>query len=281
MDLSLKYDKIGYWSEIKLDIIKEYATAYSTILTAQTKPAFYHIYIDAFAGAGTHWSKSSGEFIAGSPVNALHVEPPFREYHFIDLDQQKVKILEDSAGIREDVHIYNGDCNEIMLNHIIPEIQYEKYRRALCILDPYGLHLDWSVIFNVGQKKTMEIFLNFPVVDMNRNILWGNPEGVSDSQISRMDRFWGDDSWRKIAYVESSQTQLFGNVGKEKASNEIIAEAFRQRLKNVAGFQYVPKPIVMRNSKNAIIYYLFFASHKPVARDIISDIFKKYENRKG
>lgn len=28
------FDEIGYWSEIKLDIIREYAQAYSTILSA-------------------------------------------------------------------------------------------------------------------------------------------------------------------------------------------------------------------------------------------------------
>jgi len=27
----LQFDEIGYWSEIKLDIIKEYAAAYSTM----------------------------------------------------------------------------------------------------------------------------------------------------------------------------------------------------------------------------------------------------------
>jgi hypothetical protein len=31
----VKYDEIGYWSEIKLDIVKEYAQAYSTIMSAQ------------------------------------------------------------------------------------------------------------------------------------------------------------------------------------------------------------------------------------------------------
>ena len=53
----LKLDEIGYWSEIKLDIIREYAKAYSTILAAQEKPRFHHVYIDAFAGAGVHLSK--------------------------------------------------------------------------------------------------------------------------------------------------------------------------------------------------------------------------------
>jgi len=77
-----KYDEIGYWSEIKLDIIKDYAAAYSRILRSQKKPSLYHIYIDAFAGAGKHISKKTGTFVLGSPMNALLVEPPFREYHF-------------------------------------------------------------------------------------------------------------------------------------------------------------------------------------------------------
>ena len=82
----MKFDEIGYWSEVKLDIVKEYAAAYSRILAAQTSPTLNHIYIDAFAGAGVHISKRTGEFVPGSPFNALNVQPPFGEYHFIDLD---------------------------------------------------------------------------------------------------------------------------------------------------------------------------------------------------
>lgn len=35
----------------------------------------------------------------------------------------------------------------------------------------------------------------------------------------------------------------------------------------------------MRNSKGATVYYLFFASQKPVAGQIVDDIFKKYGQR--
>jgi hypothetical protein len=35
MAKELKFDEIGYWSELKLDIIRDYAVAYSTILAAQ------------------------------------------------------------------------------------------------------------------------------------------------------------------------------------------------------------------------------------------------------
>ena len=67
-----KLDEIGYWSEIKLDIIKKYAVAYTKIMNKQPHINSYH-YIDGFAGPGIHISKNTNEFIPGSPANALKV----------------------------------------------------------------------------------------------------------------------------------------------------------------------------------------------------------------
>jgi hypothetical protein len=53
--------------------------------------------------------------------------------------------------------------------------------------------------------------------------------------------------------------------------NETIVAAFRNRLRKVAGFEYVPDALPMRNSNNAVVHYRFFASQKPVANDIIED----------
>ena len=80
----LALDEVGYWSEIKLDIVKKYAKAYSTILAKQ--PRLKHFYIDAFAGAGKHISRMTKEFIPGSPLNALNVEPPFVQYLLFDIE---------------------------------------------------------------------------------------------------------------------------------------------------------------------------------------------------
>ena len=281
MERKLKFDEIGYWSEIKLDIIKEYASAYSRILSSQKNPELYHLYIDAFAGAGIHISKTTGGFVLGSPVNALSIAPPFKEYHFIDLDALKIDSLENMAGTESNIFIYHGDCNKVLHEKVFLRARYEDYRRALCILDPYGLHLSWEVIREAGHMKSIDIFLNFPVADMNRNILWKKPAGVPKQQINRMNRFWGDDSWRDIAYTDSPQLHLFGETSEEKVSIEDVAEAFRARLINVAGFKNVPKPMAMRNTQNAVVYYLFFASQKPVAGNIVKDIFKKYSERRG
>jgi three-Cys-motif partner protein len=268
-------DEIGYWSEIKLEILKEYASAYSTILSAQKGPALHHLYIDAFAGAGVHLTKLTKNFVPGSPLNALWVQPPFREYHLIDIAAERIESLQALIGPRSDVSIYQGDCNQILLEKVFPRAQYKDYRRGLCLLDPYGLQLDWKVIFTAGQMKTLDVFLNFPVADINRNVLRRDPGTVEDSQKARLDAYWGDHSWSKIAY--RTDTTLFGEP--EKQSNEVITEAFRARLKKVAGFARVPKPLPMRNTRGAVVYYLYFASQKDTAEHIVLDIFKKYEKR--
>ena len=227
---TLRYDEIGFWSEVKLDILREYASAYSRILSSQKNASLYHIYIDAFAGAGKHISKHTGDFIPGSPANALLINPPFREYHLIDLDAQKIDALEQLSGERDDVFIYRGDCNEILLNKVFHRARYKDFRRALCILDPYGLHLDWEIMHTAGTMKSIEIFLNFPVADMNRNVLWHSPEGVSSDQIERMNKFWGDESWKKAAYKESPQRPLWGESKLVKTTNDQVVKAFQQRL---------------------------------------------------
>lgn len=112
----------------------------------------------------------TGEFFPGSPFNALMVKPPFREYHYIDIDRKKIDELEKLAGSRKDIKIYHGDCNKVLLNKVLPCAKYSDFRRAL---------------------------------------------------------------------------------------------------------------FAMRNTQNAVVYYLFFAAHKPVAEDIVKDIFKKYKNRRG
>jgi len=268
-----KMDEVGRWSEIKLEIITEYAQAYATILNSKN---FKYYYIDAFAGAGYHLSKTSGEIIEGSPLKVLQIKPSFTAYHFIDLDHTKTRFLQKMTSQNADVHIHTEDCNKILLEKIFPPIKYEKYKRALCLLDPYGLHLDWEVIMTAGNMETFEIFLNFPVMDMQRNVLWYQPDKVQDSMKDRMNRFWGDDSWVDVAYDDFN---LFNTL--EKRDTIEVVKAFQVRLKEEAGFDFVPDPIPMRNSQNSPLYYLFFASQNKTGEKIVNDIFSKYGSENG
>lgn len=272
-------DVIGPWSEVKLDIIREYAAEYSKILAKQSTIS-RHVYIDAFAGAGVHVSKSTGDLVAGSPLNALHVTPPFSEYHWIDLNRVRVQGLVEFAGENPAVHVHEGDCNDILLNTVLPRCEWRDHARALCLLDPYKLAVDWQVLERAGQMKSIEIFYNFMIMDVNMNVLWKIPDKVSAVQAARMTRAWGDESWRQIAYKREQRSLLDQDEFiEEKASNEAVAKAFQDRLRNVAGFKYVPDPIPMKNSSGATVYYLFFASPNAVGKKIVEHIFKNHARR--
>jgi three-Cys-motif partner protein len=206
----------------------------------------------------------------------LKITPPFDRFYFIDLNKDKTAYLQKLCEGRSDVEIINDDANSY-LRTLLPTIQYQFFNRALCLLDPYGLHLDWDIIELAGKSQAVDMFLNFPVMDMNRDAIWRDPEKTLQDRIDRMNRFWGDESWKQAAYAKSRQGTLFSSEpDDEKQSNSAIVAAFRERLNKVAGFEFVPEPMPMTNRRNAIIYYLFFASPKPVARNIITDIFKKY-----
>lgn len=267
-------DTVGYWTEIKLQILQEYANAYAQVLKNQR--FIKHVaYIDGFAGAGAHISKESGELIEGSPARALSIQPRFTHYHFVEMDAARAERLR-GIGDQTDVTIYQGDCNDVLLQKVFPKCRYEDYRRALCLLDPYELNPNWEVVKTAGKMRSIEIFLNFMIMDANMNVLWKNPDSIAPDQALRMTKFWGDDSWRTSAY--QSEAGLFGPI-EEKVSNESVVAAYRTRLKEVAGFKYVPEPLPMRNSRGATIYYLLFASQNSTGNKIAESVFNKYRGR--
>jgi three-Cys-motif partner protein len=276
MGKAFKPDEIGLWSEAKLDIIKEYASRYTEILSKQS---FIRkiIYIDAFSGSGIHISRTTRDFVKGSPLNALNVEPPFNEFHFIDMDGDKASELRNLVGSHNNINIYQGDANELLTKEVFPKCRYEDYNRALCLLDPYSLNVDWNVILAAGQRGTIEIFYNFMIMDVNMNILKHNRDNVDTTQAERMDRAWGDRTWEEFAYRKNPT--LFGYTVDQKLGNKAIAEAFRHRLQKVAGFKFVPEPIPMRNENNATIYYLYFASPNNTGEKIVKHIFDKYRTQ--
>jgi len=70
-----------------------------------------------------------------------------------------------------------------------------------------------------------------------------------------MTAFWGDDYWKQAAYRK--QLTLFGEVKDIKQRNKEVVDAFTERLKSVADFEYVSEALPMRNSNNTVVYYLF------------------------
>lgn len=280
-------DEIGDWSVDKLRILKDYSAAYAIILQHQRNERtggkrFFTGYIDAFAGAGAHIHKGTGQVVKGSPLNALELATQFDHYEFIDLDPERVQRLKRLAGTHTNVSVHLGDCNEVLLETVLPKYRYDEYKRALCLLDPYSLQLDWNVLKTAGGMQSVEIFLNFPIHDMNRNAKRKNIADVDATSRARMTKFWGDESWHASMFAPSKQGTLPGLFSEdsgpelEKVDQASFVSAFQKRLKEVAGFKFVPNPVPMKNTKGAVVYYLFFASNNSKGEKIANDVMKKY-----
>jgi len=277
----IEYDEIGIWSEVKLAIIKEYAGAYGKILDSYRRNSISSLkwlYIDAYAGPGYHLSKKTGERVEGSPLIALNTDPPFHEYHFIDSEPERAQQLRVLSGNRDDVHTYSKDCNDVLLGEIFPRAKYKNFRRALCLLDPYNIDLKWEVIEAAGASRSIELFVNFMIMDVNRNVLRGDPETAVASKVAQMTRLWGDETWKDDGY---DQVETLFEKRPTKVSNERFAEAFRQRLQKQAGFKCVPPPLPMKTKNNWVIYYLYFASQNATGMGIVNSIFNKYKDKQG
>ena len=268
-----EYDTVGYWSEVKIEIVRAYATEYSKIMAKQS---FKHIYIDGFAGQGVNLSRTSGEYIPGSPLNALLVRPPFREVHFIDADENRAeRVAPDRWEPSQCIHLRRR-LQRHPAKEGIPSCRVQRLLTCTLSSGPLNINLSWHVVSQAGAMKTIGIFLNFMIMDINMNVLRHNPEKVNSRQIERMNRFWGDGSWRDVAYDKTGN--LFG-WDEKVPGNEPLVRAYRQRLRDVAGFKHVPEPIPMRNTKGATVYYLFFASPNATGSKIVEYIFNKYRDR--
>lgn len=110
------------------------------------------------------------------------------------------------------------------------------------------------MIETAAKMKSIELFINFSIMDLNRNILRRNSDLVRQADVERFNREWGDETWRDS--LTESEPGLFSEMS-EKKNNEEIANEYRTRLKDKAGFKYVPEPVPMYNSKGAVVYYLF------------------------
>jgi len=105
------------------------------------------------------------------------VQPPFKEYHFIDLDGNRTGQIREWAGSRGDVFTYEGDCNIILPEKVFPRADYDKYERALCLLDPTTSTF-LGRCSAAGKMRSVEIFLNFMIMDINMNVLRHDPGSV-------------------------------------------------------------------------------------------------------
>jgi len=274
-------DVVGPWSEDKLLLLGKYLEAYTTIMKGQPWCRNGYHYIDAFAGTGRARAHDEERYIDGSPRVALKVSHPFQSYTFIEIAPRRVARLQDLVGEfpDRDIRIREGDCNQIITREVTPSIRFKLYNRGLIFLDPFGMDIEWSTMEKIAETRALEVFLNFPVMALNRTVLQNDPNALTEEQIARMNAFWGCPDWRDDVYGDVPTLWGPRKMKTRRTTGRRLGGLFKKRLREV--FQYVTEPLVMTNSRNAPLYCLFLAGPNRRGAEIVQEIFQRYKRLGG
>lgn len=281
----------GDWTQDKLERIRKYLAAYTTIMN---KRPFRFAYIDAFAGTGYRTLKQEENqaelmfpelaeedpqtLLDGSARIALQVEPPFTTYIFIEKDQKRIgelqKLKEEFP--ETDIRIEHAEANQYL-----QQLCSKNWagRRAVLFLDPFGMEVQWETVKAIAATKAIDLWLLFPLgVAVNRMLR-------RDGQINqvwrqRLDEIFGTTDWFDAFYQTRTSKDLFGErTYIEKISDfDAIGHYFINRLRTVfAGVADNPLPLY--NSRGNPLYLLCFAAGNPkgakTAIKIAQDILRR------
>jgi three-Cys-motif partner protein len=275
---SLQLDSIGRWSVRKNDMVEYYAQVYASI-TANATAQFKRYYIDGFANRGLSRVRDNNEVVKGSALRLLDLPTPFDRYILVERDPERADDLRRNVGNRKNVTIVTGDANVELPGRIFAEVVYERYERALCFLDPYNMSgLRWDTMAAAGANRAIEAIIHFPTMDAHRTVLMNDRSKIRAVMAKKMTLYWGDESWIAGAYSTEGMLPLDGLSPKKRSADDII-NAFRERLRTGAGFNYVSRGLPARNSAGNIVYHLLFASHNPRAKDVMRSLENRFIDR--
>ena len=286
--------EVGPWAREKLECLRKYLEAYTTILSKQAWCKRY-FYIDAFAGPGvlkvrdetsdpaqlsllqaaSHAADDphEREYIAGSPNVALGVAHQFTDYVFVEKDEDRIeelRALEKAHEATTRVHIRNEDCNEYLRHFLGRSRGLWRQMRGVVFLDPFGMQVPWNTIAALGRTQKIEVFINFPVGMAIQRLLPRSGEFTKKHR-DKLDRYFGTNEWFDMAY-DSHDGLLGEQVTKRRKTGDEIVRWYRDRLKTVFAEVSAAREVRLPNGRP--LYYLIFAGHNATGRRIADNILK-------
>jgi three-Cys-motif partner protein len=275
----------GDWTVDKLDRLRKYLQAYTTILKRNPQAQFFSItYVDAFAGTGIcnlplraespsplfgelteGETQEAREFISGSARIALETEPSFDRFLFVEQDPECAKRLTD---LRTDfperaarIVVQVADANQYLMEWC----HHTDWRRnrAVVFLDPFGMEVEWNLIKAIAETRAIDLWLLFPLgVAVNRLLTRSEPP--PEHWARALTRTFGTDEWQSAFYTRHKQFTLFGLEERHERQADLTAvgDFFVRRLQTA--FAAVAKnPLPLVNSRNVPLYLLCFAAGNP------------------
>ena len=284
---------VGPWAREKLDCLRKYLSAYTTILKDQKFRGYF--YIDAFAGPGSlkireqeerspaqqsliqmagYAVEDQGEakYLAGSPRVALGINHQFTDYVFIERDPVRIAQLEElKAEFSNDqvrIHIREMDCNDYLTGLIRKRNGRWRSWRGVVFLDPFGMQVPWDTIADLGATGAIEVLINFPVGMAIQRLLKRSGQ-FSTAEKAKLNGYFGTDEWFHLLYRHNDDL-LGGRFTKVQQSGDLLVRWYRKRLKEVFG--HVTEAREIQSTTGRPLYYLIFAGPKKVGAKIANDV---------
>ena len=289
----------GAWTEEKLNAFEKYVKAYLTIMNKYRGQYDWKlIYFDGFAGSGSRNEDTTLEdnqlmidLMDEHQITAEELTPykgaaervlniakvGFDFYYFIDKD------AESSSQLQEKLTPYQKD-KRLEFRHSEANTEVSKLAdamhknsklKALVLLDPFGMQVDWSSIEKLKGTST-DLWILIPTgVIVNRLL----DRKCKLTHIEKLTSFFGKDEafLKNYFYNTKQETTLFGEtevVEKVQEPIRMIANLYIQQMKTI--FKYVTEePLVLYNTRNTPIFHFACASNNESAVKIAHEIINK------
>ena len=295
----------GPWTEEKLDAFEEYVKAYLTVMKDFREKYHWNLcYFDGFAGNGTRSEEEISEEIAvmgdlfgedvspdelyvykGAAERVVRIEEKgikgFDTFFFIDKDKKNCDALEKHLSqftFSGTPYFHDWDANKA-LESLSKWMKARYGRKALALLDPFGMQINWTSI-QALKDLDIDLWILIPSgVIVNRLLRRDYVTEKGFLHPGKIKTFFGlnEEEIKQAFYTEVKEPSLFGedNVKSVKMERPIqrIAELYVQQLKGV--FPYVTNPLVLESSKGRPLFHFVFASKNATGKKIAQYIINK------
>lgn len=234
----------------KHEILRRYLQAWAPILSQGRFP--HLVIVDGFAGPGRY---SKGE--EGSPLIAIKAvtEQPRPisakvDYHFIELDNRRAEHLDSEiAALTTPASITTAIHAGQSFQDAFPEVWrlYDpKPGRSrpptFVFIDPFGFKIPFSYVKEVLRAPSCEVLITFMFEEINRFL-------AQEQQPDNFDELFGCRDWREGIDIKEPPLRL-----------KFLHDLYARQLNEAGGARFV-RSFAMRNKRNTMDYFLFFATN--------------------
>jgi len=208
----------GNWTEDKIEILVEYASAYLAIMNNYAdKYKWKLMYFDGFAGSGfiEKGKEHEQEYIIGACKRILDIKTPrsFDTYYFVEKGvTNAIDLRANLTPIEKGkLFIVNEDCNtKIHSLATFLKSPKGKNHKVLAYIDPCGMQLNWDSLVALKDAKIDAWILVPTGIGVNR--LLKKNGNISDKWLEKLEVFLGMRKEEILSYFynQSVQHTLFG-----------------------------------------------------------------------